>query len=87
MRIEIFSQGEGPINTLGGLFGTNKILKLNMTTVGIFRRNNNGLYSIHNWNGDISPVVHQYDRYEKDYFKHGAVEDISVLKMLGGNKL
>ncbi len=84
----IFPQGEGPINTLGGLFGTNKILKLNMSNVGIFQRDSKtGLYSIHNWNGDLSPVVHQYDRYEKDYFKRGAVEDISVLKQLGGNKL
>jgi hypothetical protein len=83
MKVQIFSQGEGPINTIGGLHGKNKLIQLNMTEVNIFRQNLKGIFTIHNWNGDLSPVVHQYDRYEPQYFRRGVVEDLAAIKALG----
>ena len=72
MRLNLptkFCTGEGPVNTLGGLFGNDKIIKLNMTEVGIFKQNKEGKITINNWNGVPSPVVHQYDRFSDTYFK------------------
>lgn len=69
-KISVFEQGEGPVNTLGGLFGDNKLIKLNMIEVGIFKKDSNGKITIQNWNGKPSPVAHQFDRFYEDYFKN-----------------
>lgn len=70
-KITVYEQGEGPVNTLGGLFGQNKIIKLDMVGVGIFKKVGKKI-TIQNWNGQPSPVVHQYDRFSADYFGGGA---------------
>lgn len=67
-KITVFEQGEGPVNTLGGLFGQNKLIKLNMIEVGIFKKNDENKITIYNWNGKPSPVSHQFDRFSADYF-------------------
>jgi hypothetical protein len=69
-KITVYEQGEGPVNTLGGLFGQNKIIKLNMVDVGIFKKTGNKII-INNWNGKPSPVAHQFDRFSGDYFGGG----------------
>jgi hypothetical protein len=34
-------------------------------------RDSHPIISVHNWNGDLSPVVHQYDRLLEDFrFAH-----------------
>ena len=64
----MFEQGEGPVNTLGGMFGKDKIIQLNMTTAGVFKIDKKGKITIMNWNGSPSPAVHQYDRFSALYF-------------------
>ena len=63
INIKIFPQGEGPVNTVGGFKAKNMVMNQNLTEIGLIR----GLapnQKFHNWNGDLSPVVHQYDRFE-----------------------
>lgn len=88
----IFSQGEGPINTIGkfalcnmltffkdyldvGAFqGARAKLKLNLEQIGLIRQNKDSEYTVHNWNGDLSPCVHQYDRTKySGYFEQEMV--------------
>ena len=63
LDMKVFPQGEGPVNTLGGLKGKNQLIRMNLTAWGIARGISPNIY-LHNWNGDISPVVHQYDRFQ-----------------------
>lgn len=62
MRVKVFQQGEGPVNTIGGFFGEKKILRALLSEWKILRGESPFKY-VHNWNGEISPVVHQLDRY------------------------
>lgn len=80
-KITVFEQGEGPVNTLGGLFGENKLIKLNMLDVGIFKKKGKSI-TIHNWNGKPSPVAHQFDRFSGDYFE--GTQGIGVLAAYDG---
>ena len=64
LDVKIFQQGEGPVNTLGGFFGANnkKLMGLSLTEMKILQ----GAAphkKVYNWNGDVSPIVHQYDRF------------------------
>ena len=58
--IQVFVQGRGIINNLGAL------RKLALTELGVF---NNDTQDILNWDGSLSPVVHQWDR-DKQLFKY-----------------
>lgn len=62
MRVKVFPQGEGPVNTLGGFFGDSKILRASLAEWKILRGEEAYKY-VYNWNGEISSVVHQLDRY------------------------
>lgn len=62
MRVKVFPQGEGPVNTLGGFYGDAKILRASLAEWKILRGEEPFKY-VHNWNGEISSVVHQLDRY------------------------
>ena len=62
MDVRIFAQGEGPVNTVGGFFGKNKRLTYSLQELRILQGEPPHM-SIHNWNGDRSPVVHQLDRF------------------------
>ena len=62
MSIKQFPQGEGPINTIGGFKQDKALVKMNLTDWQILQGSKYNK-TIHNWNGDISPVVHQYDKY------------------------
>ena len=62
MDVKLFSQGEGPVNTIGAFFqGEMALLKFNLTQWKILRGEGEEK-TVHNWNGEVSPVVHQYDR-------------------------
>mmetsp|Transcript_17731 Transcript_17731/g.18474 ORF Transcript_17731/g.18474 Transcript_17731/m.18474 type:complete len:389 (-) Transcript_17731:44-1210(-) len=65
MRVKIFSQGEGPVNTVGAFYnGPQGMFKFDIESDwNILRGPYNERY-ISNWNGDPSPVVHQLDRFE-----------------------
>lgn len=62
MNVKVFPQGEGPVNTLGGFFGDAKILRASLAEWKIIRGEEAFKY-VYNWNGEISSVVHQLDRY------------------------
>lgn len=64
MDVKQFSQGEGPVNTVGGLAsrGPHALIKMNLTEWGVLKgKPPNQVFT--NWNGDISPAVHQYDQF------------------------
>jgi hypothetical protein len=65
MSVKVFHQGEGPINTIGAFYpGRKARLKFQLDTDwGVLKGTTKDLYFA-NWNGDPSPVVHQYDRFE-----------------------
>lgn len=60
--VKIYQQGEGPVNTVGGFFGTRIPLKIPLVEWGVLR-GQSPHQMIHNWNGDPSPVIHQADRF------------------------
>jgi hypothetical protein len=53
--------GEGPVNTIGALSGSLAPIKWTLREWGVMRGARDINY-IHNWNGDKSPMVHQWDR-------------------------
>mmetsp|Transcript_33046 Transcript_33046/g.60605 ORF Transcript_33046/g.60605 Transcript_33046/m.60605 type:complete len:314 (+) Transcript_33046:465-1406(+) len=60
-RIEFFSHGYGPVNTVGLFcgFGGKNALRKN----GMLRRNENDVVPVvSNWDGTVTPVIHQIDR-------------------------
>lgn len=75
MDLKIYQQGEGPVNTVGSFYpGPNAVLKMPLETWRVLR-GPAGQKAFYNWNNDISPVVHQMDRFldsefEHDYTKH-----------------
>ena len=84
-RVEIFEQGQGPVNTLGGFFGDRKLVKINMTEAGIFAertRRKIKTITVFNWNRIPSPVVHQYDRFSDSYFRKS--QGVGVLSAFEG---
>ncbi len=71
MRVKTFSQGEGPINTLGAFFqGPQGMFQFDLERDWKILRGPEKERYIANWNGDPSPVIHQLDRFEykSDYF-------------------
>ena len=49
----------------GSFMGARAKVRLNMEEIGLFKLNDHSAYTVHNWNGDLSPVVHQYDRHDQ----------------------
>jgi len=62
MDVKVYLQGEGPVNTVGGFYGSSILLKFPLETWKILQ-GKAPHKKFYNWNGDVSPVVHQYDRY------------------------
>jgi hypothetical protein len=65
MKVKVFSQGEGPVNTLGAFYtGPQAMFQFDLIDDWkILRGPLNDRY-VSNWNGDPSPVIHQLDRFE-----------------------
>ena len=77
--ITIFNQGEGPVNTLGALKPTKESLyHYNLTEWKVMKGQGDQKY-IYNWNGDISPVVHQYDRFDAADFEPHISKHLAIL--------
>lgn len=62
LDVRVFQQGEGPVNTVGAFFGVRRKIKWTLEKWGILE-GKAPKANILNWNGDISPVVHQLDRF------------------------
>ena len=63
MTVKMFPQGEGPVNTIGAFVdGKNALLHFNLSEWGILNGKTKER-TINNWNGELSPAVHQYDRF------------------------
>lgn len=61
--VQIYQQGEGPVNTVGAMIGGDQaMLTLPLSEWKVLRGESPNKY-FYNWNGDKSPVVHQYDRF------------------------
>ena len=58
----MFAQGEGPVNAVGGFSGDDLILRKSLSDWRLLRGEGKFKY-VYNWNGEISPVVHQLDRF------------------------
>jgi hypothetical protein len=65
MNVKVFQQGEGPANTVGSFYpGHQALLKLTLDEQwGILKGKAPNRY-VANWNGDVSPMTHQLDRFE-----------------------
>lgn len=74
-----YQQGEGPINSIGA-FGSHKAIIQRSLTDWKVLRGEGGQKSIYNWNGDISPVVHQADRYLGAELSPRLVDHFEILK-------
>ena len=46
----------------GAFQGARSKLKLDLEKIGLIKLTKNSTYTVHNWDGGLSPVVHQYDR-------------------------
>ena len=76
MDLKIYQQGEGPVNTVGSFYpGPNAILKFPLETWRVLRGTGKDKV-FHNWNNDISPVVHQMDRFYDTDFKRNYGEHL-----------
>ena len=61
--VKMFLQGEGPVNNVGSFYpGPMAIIKHSLAEWNVLRGSAPN-QTFHNWNGDLSPVVHQYDRF------------------------
>jgi hypothetical protein len=79
MTVKVFPQGEGPVNTVGGFYGEKKILRASLSEWKILRGEAPYQY-VYNWNGEISSVVHQLDRYLYSELEGGYVKYLAVLQ-------
>ncbi len=61
MNVKVYQQGEGPVNTVGALIGHHSLFNFTYEDWGVLKGQSPNKY-FYNWNGEISPVVHQYDR-------------------------
>lgn len=65
-HVKIVPQGEGLVNTLGSLKGDRAPIKMTLEEWGILKADKNGATTVHNWDGHLSPVVHQADRWSNE---------------------
>ena len=64
LNVKMFPQGEGPANNLGGFaVKPSSVVKLDLKAWSVLRGNKPN-QTVHNWNGDISPVVHHYSLFK-----------------------
>ena len=106
MDVKIFSQGEGPVNTLGAFYfyhdknpGDKRIshhqnasakVELSLKLWGILKSYENASFvtmakplkhSVYNWNNEISPCVHQLDRFMLTELQGGYEQHLDVFDL------
>ena len=62
MKMKVFLQGDGPLNSLGGLKPDTVIANISGDLRTFWKVLNDKGYIL-NWSGEVSPVVHQLDHY------------------------
>lgn len=70
LNVRVYQQGEGPANTIGGYFGPSNTNQMNLTLreMNILKGEEpNAMF--YNFNGEASPIVHQFDRFRHKQFK------------------
>ena len=89
MDIKWYAQGEGPVNTIGALKNAIKMYQLNLWNAGVLRGTGLGIgnITIHNYNGDLSPTIHQYDRYEGNVFDSNVFDTFKIIYRLGAQDM
>mmetsp|Transcript_30122 Transcript_30122/g.32830 ORF Transcript_30122/g.32830 Transcript_30122/m.32830 type:complete len:453 (-) Transcript_30122:515-1873(-) len=83
--IKLFPQGEGPVNIVGGFFGDKKLLRAHLSEWKLMRGEAPFKY-VYNWNGEISPVIHQLDRFLGTELEGGYAQHMSVFQNLYANR-
>jgi hypothetical protein len=69
MDVKVYQQGEGPVNTVGSFFpGKRTIHNFTLEQWRVVRGSGNQK-AFYNWNNEISPVVHQLDRFHSSTFQ------------------
>lgn len=64
MKVKVYHQGEGPVNTIGAFTKLPLMPTMNLSEWGIVKGDGSQqAVEIMNWNGDPSPVVHQFNRF------------------------
>jgi hypothetical protein len=58
---KVYQQGEGAVNTLGGYTGRHVTIKKTLKEWNVLHGEGKNKFVV-NWNGDVSPVVHQANR-------------------------
>eukprot|EP01038_Epipyxis_sp_PR26KG_P012247 gene12247-16419_t len=81
MDVKIYQQGEGPVNTLGGFHGEKKLLRASLADWKILRGEAPFKY-VYNWNGELSSIVHQLDRYLLSDIAGGYKSNMAVFQHL-----
>jgi hypothetical protein len=81
MDIKVYQQGEGPVNTVGAFFGERALLKFDLETWKVLQGEGKNKW-FHNWNGDKSPVIHQYDRFLSTDLNGGIEAHLGMLQNL-----
>jgi hypothetical protein len=89
MDIKWYAQGEGPVNTIGALKNAMKMYQFNLWNAGVLRGTGLGIgnITIHNYNGDLSPTIHQYDRYEGNVFDSNVFDTFKIIYRLGAQDM
>eukprot|EP00596_Hydrurales_sp_CCMP1899_P006124 CAMPEP_0119052682 /NCGR_PEP_ID=MMETSP1177-20130426/73896_1 /TAXON_ID=2985 /ORGANISM="Ochromonas sp, Strain CCMP1899" /LENGTH=205 /DNA_ID=CAMNT_0007032325 /DNA_START=931 /DNA_END=1548 /DNA_ORIENTATION=- len=62
LKIKIYPQGEGAVNTLGGLQPDTVVANISGSIRDFWGLLNDQGY-IMNWNGEVSPIIHQLDHF------------------------
>lgn len=85
MDIKVYQQGEGPVNTVGSFFpGERTILKFPLEQWKVLRGSGNQKV-FYNWNNEISPVVHQMDRFFHTEFGKNYADHLKFADGVQGN--
>lgn len=89
MDIKWYAQGEGPVNTIGALKNAIMMYNLDMWKAGVLRGTGLGIgnITIHNYNGDLSPAIHQYDRFEGRLFDPNVFDTLKMIYRLGAQDM
>jgi hypothetical protein len=80
-----YQQGEGPINSIGAFGARQAILQRSLTDWQVLR-GEGGKKSIVNWNGEVSPVVHQADRFLGTELAPRLADHFEILRSVSGGQ-
>jgi hypothetical protein len=74
--ITVFDQGRGIVNNMGAM----RTKELHEWGNGKFVQTNGNDQTIHNWDGKLSPVIHQFDRFKTlgSYFYKKKTKELNL---------